>query len=68
MKKLEINEKKVTKERFLDNEKFRVLNSWKEGETTKTSPPTLTVGQQFSDGKFPQGEIQEYLHNHSFRS
>lgn len=43
---------------------FRCLGSWQPvapGATWKqTSPPTIPIVQQYPDGKFPVGEIQEY--------
>lgn len=50
----------ITKTRFQDNSRFRILNNWSEGEWNQTSPPTIPVELQFPNGNFPTGEILEY--------
>jgi len=50
--------------RFQDNSHLRLLGDWKaEGEFRQTYPPTIPIGQQFPDGKFPEGEIMEHHHD-----
>ena len=53
--------------KVLDNSKFRLLGSWKEGEYKQTDPPTIPVADQFPDKKFPVGEIMEYKNDTTSR-
>jgi methionyl aminopeptidase len=49
--------------RAQDNSHIRKLGDWQaEGKSPfkQTYPPTIPIGQQFPNGKFPEGEICEY--------
>jgi methionyl aminopeptidase len=51
-----------------DNSAFRLLGSWAAGEWKQTNPPTIPIADQFPDGVFPVGEIQEYVDTHAYRT
>ena len=53
--------------RVLDNSRYRLLGSWKEGEYKQTDPPTIPIADQFPDKKFPVGEIMEYTNDNTSR-
>lgn len=56
----------IKNSRYQDNSQFRIVDSWKEADPEKgiiykqTNIPTLQMDEQFKDGIFPVGEIQEY--------
>ena len=68
-KKRKRNKKKGTQyaPREQDNSHIRILGSWKAGEFKQTDPPTIPITTQFPDGKYPIGEIVEYMDSNNKR-
>lgn len=52
-------------QREQDNSVFRLLGNWGPGEWKQTIDYTIPVSQQFPDGNYPMGEIQEHNMDHN---
>jgi len=52
-----------------DNSVFRRIANWGALEASRQSPESnVPVGEQYPDGDFPLGEVQEYVNGHAYRT
>ena len=60
--------KDVTKSRFQDNSRFRIIGDWKEGEWSQTNLPTKDIDELFPNRDWPVGVLCEYGSENIWRS